>query len=80
MAVDHLTKSDHFILMKVKDPMDMLAKLYVQNIVHLHGVPLVIVSDRDSRFCFEVLANSLEVNRDRVEVQYRFSSPDGWPI
>jgi hypothetical protein len=29
MVVNHLTKSAHFILMKVKDPMDKLAKLYV---------------------------------------------------
>jgi transposase InsO family protein len=30
--------------------MDKLARLYVQNIVCLHGVPLAIISDRDSRF------------------------------
>ncbi|GLT53614.1 hypothetical protein SLA2020_268740 [Shorea laevis] len=30
--------------------MDKLARLYVQNIVRLHGVPSAIVSDRDSRF------------------------------
>jgi hypothetical protein len=47
---DCLTKSAHFIPMKVKDSMDKLVKLYVQNIVHLHGVPSAIVSDRDSHF------------------------------
>jgi hypothetical protein len=50
IVVDRLTKSAHFILIKVKDPMDKLTRLYVQNIVHLHGVPLVIISDRDSHF------------------------------
>jgi hypothetical protein len=50
VVVDRLTKSAHFIPMKVKDSMDRLARLYVQNIVRLHGVPSVIVSDRDSRF------------------------------
>jgi hypothetical protein len=30
--------------------MDKLAKLYVQNIVRLHGVPSTIISDRDSHF------------------------------
>jgi hypothetical protein len=50
VIVDRLMKSAHFILIKVKDPMDKLAKLYVQNIVYLHGVPLAIISDRDSRF------------------------------
>jgi hypothetical protein len=50
VVMDRLTKSAHFILVKVKDPMDKLARLYVQNIVPLHGVPLAIVSDRDSCF------------------------------
>jgi hypothetical protein len=43
-------KSAHFIPMKVKDPMDKLARLYIQNIVQLHGIPLVVVSNMDSRF------------------------------
>jgi hypothetical protein len=30
--------------------MDKLARLYVQNIVRLHGVPSAIILDRDSRF------------------------------
>jgi hypothetical protein len=50
VVVDRLTKSAHFISMNVKDPIDKLARLYVQNIVRLHGVPSTIVSDRDSRF------------------------------
>jgi hypothetical protein len=50
VVVDRLTKSAHFIPIKVKDPMDKLARLYVQNIVCLHGVPSVIISDRDSHF------------------------------
>lgn len=33
VAGDCLMKSSHFIPMKVKDPMDKLARLYVQNIV-----------------------------------------------
>jgi hypothetical protein len=50
VVVDHLTKIAHFIPMKVKDPIDKLVRLYVQNIVRLHGVPLAIVSERDFRF------------------------------
>ena len=50
VVVDRLTKSAHFIPIKVKDPIDKLARLYVQNIVRLHGVPFAIVSDRDSHF------------------------------
>jgi hypothetical protein len=50
VVVDHLKKSAHFISMRVKDPMDMLTRLYVQNVVCLHGVPSVIISNRDSHF------------------------------
>jgi hypothetical protein len=50
LVVNRLTKSAHFISMKVKDPIDKLARLYVHNIVCLDGVPSAIVSDRDSRF------------------------------
>ena len=50
VVIDRLTKSAHFIPMKVKDLMDKLARLYVQNIACLHGVPSAIISDRDSHF------------------------------
>ena len=48
VVVYRLTKSAHFI--SVMAPMDKLSKLYVQNIVRLHGVPSAIVLDIDSRF------------------------------
>ena len=50
MIVDRLTKSAHFIPVRIDYSMDRLAKLYVDEIVRLHGVPLSIVSDRDPRF------------------------------
>jgi hypothetical protein len=43
IVVDRLIKSAHFIHIKVKDPMDKLARLYVQNIVRLHRVPSAII-------------------------------------
>ena len=50
VVVDRLTKSAHFVSIKVKDLMDKLARLYVQNVVRLHGVTSAIIFDRDSRF------------------------------
>ena len=50
VIVDRLTKSAHFLLVNVKDSLEKLAKLYVDEIVRLHGVPVSIVSDRDPRF------------------------------
>ncbi|KAJ0589137.1 putative nucleotidyltransferase, Ribonuclease H [Helianthus annuus] len=50
VIVDRLTKSAHFLPIKETFSMEQLAKLYVNEIVSLHGIPLSIVSDRDSRF------------------------------
>ena len=50
VIVDRLTKSAHFIPVRIDYSMDRLAELYVDEIVRLHGVLLSIVSDRDSRF------------------------------
>ncbi|KAF5933731.1 hypothetical protein HYC85_029902 [Camellia sinensis] len=50
VVVDQLTKSAHFIPMRVRDSVDHLADLYIRDIVRLHGVPVSIVSDTDPRF------------------------------
>ena len=50
MIVDRLTKSTHFLPVNVEDSLEKLAKLHVDEILRLHGVPISIVSDRDPRF------------------------------
>ncbi|KAE8707211.1 hypothetical protein F3Y22_tig00110386pilonHSYRG00027 [Hibiscus syriacus] len=50
VIVDRLTKSSHFIPVRVNYTLDKLARLYISEIVRLHGVPLSIISDRDPRF------------------------------
>ena len=50
VIVDRLTKSAHFIAVRIDYSMDRLAELDVDEIVRLHGVPLSIVSDRDPCF------------------------------
>ncbi|CAN1167912.1 Transposon Tf2-6 polyprotein [Linum perenne] len=50
VIVDRLTKAAHFIPIKWKPQLEMLADLYIKEIVRLHGVPLSIVSDRDPSF------------------------------
>ena len=48
--MDRLTKSAHFLRVRLDYSMDRLAELYVSGIVRLHGIPLSIVSDRNPRF------------------------------
>ena len=50
MIVDRLTKLAHFLPVKATYSIAKLAKLYVNHIVCLHGVPVSIVSDRGSVF------------------------------
>ncbi|KAL5553554.1 hypothetical protein UlMin_040955 [Ulmus minor] len=50
VVIDRLTKSAHFIPIRMTFSLEQLADLYVREIVRLHGVPKSIVSDRDARF------------------------------
>ncbi|KAA3484452.1 DNA/RNA polymerases superfamily protein [Gossypium australe] len=50
VIVDILTQSTHFIPVKTDYSLEKLAKLYIFEIVRLHGVPLSIISDRDPTF------------------------------
>ncbi|GKC96588.1 putative reverse transcriptase domain-containing protein [Tanacetum coccineum] len=50
VIVDRLTKSAHFLPMKKTNSMEKLTQLYLKEIVCRHGVPVSIISDRDSRF------------------------------
>ncbi|KAJ0568141.1 putative nucleotidyltransferase, Ribonuclease H [Helianthus annuus] len=49
VIVDRLTKSAHFLPIKETYSSDILAQLYIDKIVALHGIPVSIISDRDTR-------------------------------
>lgn len=44
------TKSAHFISIQMTFSAERLAQIYVREIFRLHGVPVPIISDRDSIF------------------------------
>ena len=50
VIVDWLTKSAHFLVVQMTLTLEELCKLYIREIVQLHGVPVSIVLDRDPRF------------------------------
>ncbi|KAK9055581.1 hypothetical protein SSX86_026665 [Deinandra increscens subsp. villosa] len=50
VVVDRLTKSAHFIPIREKYSSKRMATVYINEIVSRHGVPVSIVSDRDTRF------------------------------
>ncbi|WMV41266.1 hypothetical protein MTR67_034651 [Solanum verrucosum] len=47
VIVHRLTKSTHFLTVKTTNSVKDYARLYITEIVRLHGVPLSIISDRD---------------------------------
>ena len=50
VVVDRLTKSSHFLPLRTDYALDKPTELYIREIVRLHGIPISIISDRDSRF------------------------------
>ena len=48
--MDRLTKSAHFLSIRVGFTLERRAKLYMKEIVRLHEILVTIVSDRDIRF------------------------------
>ena len=50
VMVDRLTKSTHFLLVRIYYSLDKLVELYIKEIVRLHGIPVFIISNRDPRF------------------------------
>ncbi|MCQ7632740.1 transposase family protein, partial [Salmonella enterica] len=50
VIVDSVTKSSRFLAVKATNSAEDYAKLYINEIVRLHGVPLSIISDRGPQF------------------------------
>nr|GEU39933.1 putative reverse transcriptase domain-containing protein [Tanacetum cinerariifolium] len=50
VIVDQLTKSAHFLPVKTTDSMEKLTQLYLKEFFYRHGVPISIISNRDSKF------------------------------
>jgi hypothetical protein len=50
VVVEKLTKTVHFILVKMTHKVANIADIYMKEIVRLYGVPKEIVSDKDPEF------------------------------
>nr|GEY98816.1 reverse transcriptase domain-containing protein [Tanacetum cinerariifolium] len=79
VIVDRLTKSAYFLPMKKTDSMEKLTQLYLKEIICRHGVPVSIISDRDSRFAsgfwrslHKALGTDLELPNKLYEIHDTF--------
>ena len=50
VIVDRLMELAHFLALRMTFALEISCRLYILEIVRLHGVPVSIVSDRDPRF------------------------------
>ncbi|KAG8481129.1 hypothetical protein CXB51_025873 [Gossypium anomalum] len=80
VIVDRLTKSAPFIPVRTDYSLHKLAKLYVAEIVRLHGVPVSIISDTDPRFTSRFWKKLLEALGTRLDFSTVFHpQTDGQP-
>lgn len=59
VVVDRLTKYAHFLPMSHSYSVQSVLQIFLDNIVKLHGIPAVIVSDRDMIFTSKFYQDSL---------------------
>ena len=50
VIVDRLTESAHFLVVQMTFTLEEFYRLYIRQIVRLHGVLVFIISDRDPGF------------------------------
>ncbi|XP_028051369.1 uncharacterized protein LOC114256014 [Camellia sinensis] len=77
VIVDRLTKSAHFLPVKIQYNADKLAVIYVNEIVRLHGVPVSIVSDRDPKFVSRFWQSLQEVMGTELKFSTTFHPQTG---
>ncbi|GKC04861.1 putative reverse transcriptase domain-containing protein [Tanacetum coccineum] len=71
VIVDRVTKSTHFLPIKENDSMEKLTRQYLKEVVTRHGVPVLIISDRDGRFTsqfWQSLQKALGTQLDMVRL------------
>ncbi|GJR96411.1 reverse transcriptase domain-containing protein [Tanacetum coccineum] len=74
---DRLTKSAHFLPMKETDSIKKLTRQYLKEVVSRHGVPVLIISGRDSKFTshfWKLLNKALGWDRHLHLVEFSYNN------
>ncbi|GKA09613.1 putative reverse transcriptase domain-containing protein [Tanacetum coccineum] len=74
VIIDRLTKSAHFLPMKETDTMEKLTRQYFKEVVSRHGVPVSIISDRDSKFTSHFWKSLNEALEKIIQIKHRLQA------
>ncbi|GAB2301904.1 hypothetical protein Dimus_038659 [Dionaea muscipula] len=80
VIVDRLTKSAHFLAIRMTFSLDRLARLYLAEIIRLHGAPVSIVSDRDPRFVSKFWGAFHKAFGTRLSFSTAYHPQTGWTV
>jgi hypothetical protein len=72
VIIDRLMKSALFLPIKMTNSVDKLAKIYINEEVRLHRIPVSIVSDRDPRFTSRLWPSMQHALRIRLDMSTAF--------
>ncbi|GJU93683.1 putative reverse transcriptase domain-containing protein [Tanacetum coccineum] len=78
VIVDRLTKSAHFLPMKETNTMEKLTRQYLKEVVSRHGVPVLIISDRDKFSYNNSYHTSIKAAPFEVLYGRKYRSPICW--
>lgn len=68
--IDILNKSDHFLHVRMTFSIDQFTKLYVNEVVRMHGVSISIVSHKDQGF----ISDFWKILHRAMETELKFST------
>nr|GEV87537.1 reverse transcriptase domain-containing protein [Tanacetum cinerariifolium] len=68
VIIDRLTKSAHFLPMREDDTLDKMTRQYLKEVVSRHGVPVLIIFDRDGRFTSRFLKSLNKSSGTRLDM------------
>nr|GEU99384.1 hypothetical protein [Tanacetum cinerariifolium] len=78
VIVDRLTMSAYFLVIREEYKMEKITRLYTNEIVARHGVPVSIILDRDSWFITRFWQTLQKALRTRLDMRHGLSSLDRW--